>query len=282
MKCKEEIHMKKLKRTLTLLLAAAMVLALAACSNSSGGTPATTAPESSTPETTVPEQPQGGIDMTFSIFLDPNSTDDPRCVVLKEIVDEYNATNQYGNTVTVQSIHWSQYESQVIQATAAGNGPDIVNAFSDQLMQHIDAGTIQPMTQFATSFIEENPDYIHTVEKLTQADGEIYSLPWESRVTVMWYRNDIYDEPPASWDDLLATASNSDGMNLGFALGLSEGSNGTGLMETFVPWIRAAGGDIFDAEGKAIFNSDAGVQVVEYIKSLVDAGCMDSSVLNMT
>ena len=49
MKCKEEIHMKKLKRTLTLLLAAAMVLALAACSNSSGGTPATTAPESSTP-----------------------------------------------------------------------------------------------------------------------------------------------------------------------------------------------------------------------------------------
>ena len=27
MKCKEEIHMKKLKRTLTLLLAAAMVLA---------------------------------------------------------------------------------------------------------------------------------------------------------------------------------------------------------------------------------------------------------------
>ncbi len=282
MKCKEEIHMKKLKRTLTLLLAAAMVLALAACSNSSGGTPATTAPESSAPETTAPEQPQGGIDMTFSIFLDPNSTDDPRCVVLKEIVDEYNATNQYGNTVTVQSIHWSQYESQVIQATAAGNGPDIVNAFSDQLMQHIDAGTIQPMTQFATSFIEENPDYIHTVEKLTQADGEIYSLPWESRVTVMWYRNDIYDEPPASWDDLLATASNSDGMNLGFALGLSEGSNGTGLMETFVPWIRAAGGDIFDAEGKAIFNSDAGVQVVEYIKSLVDAGCMDSSVLNMT
>lgn len=79
------------------------------------------------------------------------------------------------------------------------------------------------MTQFATSFIEENPDYIHTVEKLTQADGEIYSLPWESRVTVMWYRNDIYDEPPASWDDLLATASNSDGMNLGFALGPERG-----------------------------------------------------------
>lgn len=274
--------MKKLRRTLTLLLAAATILGLAACSSGTPTASNTPAPSgSAAPEASQDAESKSGIDMTFTIFLDPNAADDPRGTVLKEIVDEYNATNEYGNTVTVQSIHWSQYESQVIQATAAGNGPDIVNAFSDQLMQHVEAGTIQPMTEYATKFIEENPDYIHTAEKLTQADGEIYSLPWESRVTVMWYRNDIYDKAPQSWDELLETAAYSDGLNLGFALGLSEGSNGTGLMETFVPWIRSAGGDIFDKDGTAIFNSEAGVQVVEYIKSLVDAGCMDSSVLNM-
>ena len=274
--------MKKLRRTLTLLLAAATILGLAACSSGTPTASNTPAPSgSAAPEASQDAESKSGIDMTFTIFLDPNAADDPRGTVLKEIVDEYNATNEYGNTVTVQSIHWSQYESQVIQATAAGNGPDIVNAFSDQLMQHVEAGTIQPMTEYATKFIEENPDYIHTAEKLTQADGEIYSLPWESRVTVMWYRNDIYDKAPQSWDELLETAAYSDGLNLGFALGLSEGSNGTGLMETFVPWIRSAGGDIFDKDGTAIFNSEAGVQVVEYVKSLVDAGCMDSSVLNM-
>lgn len=270
--------MKQLKKTLSLLLAAATLVSLAACSNASSSA---SSKGSTSQDASQSGESKGGIDMTFSIFLDPNAADDPRGAVLKSIVDEYNATNEYGNTVTVQSIHWSQYESQVIQATAAGTGPDIVNAFSDQLMQHVEAGTIQPMTEYATKFIEENPDYIHTVEKLTQADGEIYSLPWESRVTVMWYRNDIYDKAPQSWDELLDAAAYSSGMNLGFALGLSEGSNGTGLMETFVPWIRSAGGDIFDAEGNAIFNSEAGVKVVEYIKSLVDSGCMDSSVLNM-
>lgn len=272
--------MKKLKRSLALLLASALALSLAACGGEK--TPSSAAPQGGGQAIGQPEGSKGGVDMTFSIFLDPNSTDDPRCVVLKEIVDDYNANNAYGNTVTVQSIHWSQYESQVIQATAAGNGPDIVNAFSDQLQQHIEAGTVQPMTQYATQFISDNPDYIHTAEKLTQPDGQIYSLPWESRVTVMWYRSDIYDTAPASWDDLLATAEQSGGMNLGFALGLSEGSNGTGLMETFVPWIRANGGDIFDSQGNAIFNSDAGVATVAFIKSLVDAGCMDSSVMNMT
>ena len=275
--------MKKFKQIMALLLALVMVLALAACgTDTSEQTDPPAQNETQGGSETSGEETKKGIDMTFTIFLDPNSTDDPRCVVLKEIVDDYNANNEYGNTVTVESIHWSEYESQVIQATAAGNGPDIANVFSDQLMQLIDAGVFQPMTEYATQFIEENPAYIHTVEKLTQSDGEIYTLPWESRVTVMWYRNDIYDEAPGSWDDLLATASKSDGLSMGFALGLSEGSNGTGLMETFVPWIRACGGDIFDSQSKAIFNSDAGVKVVEYIKSLVDAGCMESSTLNMT
>lgn len=269
-----------MKKMLSLLLAAGMVLSMAACgsSSSSGTTPAAS---QSTSGSTSAEAPKGGVDMTFTIFLDPASTDDPRCVVLKEIVDDYNATNAYGNTVTVESIHWSQYESQLIQKTAAGNGPDIVNAFSDQLMQHIEAGTIQPMTKYAKEFIAETPAYIHTAEKLAQADGEIYSLPWESRVTVNWYRNDIFDKAPETWDDLLAAAEKSTDLAMGFAVGLSEGSNGTALMETFTPWLRSAGGDLFDKDGKAIFNSEAGVKVVNFIKQLVDAGAMDGSVLNM-
>lgn len=269
-----------MKKMLSLLLAAVMVLSMAACGSSSSSGTATATTQAASGSTSA-EASKGGVDMTFTIFLDPASTDDPRCVVLKEIVDEYNATNAYGNTVTVESIHWSQYESQLIQKTAAGNGPDIVNAFSDQLMQHIEAGTIQPMTKYAKEFIAETPAYIHTAEKLTQADGEIYSLPWESRVTVNWYRNDIFDKAPETWDDLLAAAEKSTDLAMGFAVGLSEGSNGTALMETFTPWLRSAGGDLFDKDGKAIFNSEAGVKVVNFIKQLVDAGTMDGSVLNM-
>ncbi|MCI6867899.1 MAG: extracellular solute-binding protein [Lachnospiraceae bacterium] len=225
---------------------------------------------------------EGGQDMTFWIFLDPNSTEDPRSVVLKEIVDEYNATNEFGNTVTVESFNYSEFEAQAIQAAAAGTGPDIINCFSDQLKQHIDAKTVQPMTAYAGDFIDEMGDYIYTADKLTQADGEVYSLPWESRVTVMWYRSDIYEEAPADWDSLLeySSAASSD-LELGFGLGLSEGGNGAGLIETFIPWLRSCGGEFLDEDGKAVFNSEAGVKTVEFIKSLVDAGSMDQTVMNM-
>ena len=70
--------------------------------------------------------------------------------------------------------------------------------------------------------------------------------------------------------------------SLGFALGLSEDGNGTGLIETFIPWIRSAGGDFLDKDGKAVFNSDAGVKVVNFIKELVDNGSMDQTTMNLS
>jgi multiple sugar transport system substrate-binding protein len=223
-----------------------------------------------------------GITMKFWIFLDPNSTEDPRSVVLKTIVDEYNVTNKYGNKVVVESIHWSKFESQAIQAAASGTGPDILNVFSDQLRTHIEGGTVQPMTKYAKEFIASMPDYIHTAGKLTQPDGEIYSLPWESRVTAFWYRTDRYPKAPGSWDELKQLgAAASDKNGLGFALALGEGGNGAGLMETFIPWLRSAGGDLLDKNGKAAFNSAAGVKTVEYIKSLVQAGTMNNTAMSM-
>jgi ABC-type glycerol-3-phosphate transport system substrate-binding protein len=222
-----------------------------------------------------------GQDLTFWIFLNPASTDDPRNVVLKEIVEEYNNNNKYGNRVTVESIHWSRFESQAIQAAAANSGPDIINIYSDQLRQHIAGGTVQPMTKYAEPFIASMPDYTYKAGDL-KINGEIYTLPWESRTFVHWYRKDIFTGMPANLDELIAArSSKTQGMNLAFVIGLSDGANAASFMESFIPLIRSAGGDLFDANGKAIFNSAAGVRVLNFIKNSINSGTMNESVLNL-
>ena len=281
---------KMVKKGLGVVLAMTTSLTLFGCG--SGGTAAEKSSDASEAKTQTEKTASNdsdssaekeGKDMIFWIFLDPKSTEDPRSIVLSNIVKEYNETNEYGNTVTVESFNYSEFESQAIQAAAAGKGPDIINCFSDQLKQHIEAGTVQPMTEYAKEFITEMGDYIYTPDKLTQNDGEIYSLPWESRVTAMWYRSDLYDSAPQSWDDLLKQSSGiSTDISLGFAIGLSEDGNGAGLIETFIPWLRSAGGEFLDEEGKAVFNSDAGVKVVNFIKELVDKGSMDQTTMNMS
>ena len=106
-----------------LLCTAIAVTALAGCKNSGTGTETQNVTNVVESQTKEEETTGKGAELTMWIFLNPNSDEDPRNVVLREIVEEYNATNTMGNTVTVESIHYSKLESQAIQAAAAKTGP---------------------------------------------------------------------------------------------------------------------------------------------------------------
>lgn len=264
------------KRWISALCAAALAVSLTACSVA--GTKDTTGDTGSAGAVRTDE---GGTELTLWIFLNPESDEDPRNVVLKEIVEEYNASNTMGNTVTVESIHYSKFESQAIQAAAAGTGPDILNIYTDMLKQHIAGGTVQPMTSMAEDFIPTLEGYGYSTDSL-KIDGEIYTLPWESRTFVYWYRSDVFGEAPASLDDLADKAgAQTDALTQGFVIGLSDGSNAASFMESFIPFLRSAGGSLFDESGKAVFNDEHGVRVMEYVKSLVNKKAMDNSTLSL-
>lgn len=64
---------KHLKKVVSVLLSAALIATLFGCSSSSDEGNGNNASQS--------EENAEGIDMTFWIFLDPNSTEDPRSVV---------------------------------------------------------------------------------------------------------------------------------------------------------------------------------------------------------
>ena len=264
-------------------LAAAGLTALAVCLSGCQGDQGTAA---STDGGEAASASSGASDedktLTLWIFLNPESTEDARSVVLKNIVEKYNAENENGYQVVVESMNWDKIETAAIQAAAANTGPDIINFFSDYLQTHIEGCTVQPMTQYAEEFIASMPDYLHTADGL-KVGGEIYGLPWETRVYVNWYRKDIYETLPETLDELVEMAAErSDDRGLGFALGLSEGSNASTFMESFIPWIHSAGGELLDPDGRPLFNSDAGVRVLNTMKALYDSGAMNNSVLSMT
>ncbi len=268
-----------MKRLVSAMLVLVLVFSLAACGGNSAGTAESsqTGSEQGSSGSAVSE----GVDLTLWIFLNPESQEDPRNVVLKNIVDNYNKNNAMKNTVKVESIHYSKFEAQAIQAAAAGTGPDIINVYTDMLKQHIAGGTIQPMTKYAQEFIPTLEGYTYSADSL-KINNEIYSLPWESRTFVFWYRNDIFKQAPTSLPGLAKLAgAQSTALAQGFVIGLSDGSKGASFMESFVPFIRSAGGTLFDDSGKAVFNSDAGIQVLDYVKSLVDSKAMDKSTLSL-
>ena len=189
-------------------------------------------------------------------ILNPESDADPRNVAFRKIIENWNATNEWGATMTVNPVNWADLHMQFTQAAASGTSPDVVCAFSTNLDQYIAAGGLQPMTEMAKAWLEETgDDYIFNADMLTKTDGEIYSLPWETRTMALYYRTDVYGEeaPFTSLSDLVTkAAANSGDGHYGFVLGC-HGDDG--FLQQLQPVLYAFGASTYDANGKVVINS---------------------------
>ena len=224
--------------------------------------------------------------LKFWTFLTVDSPD-PRSAALKSVIEGFNKS-QSEYEVQIQSINYGRIDNQVIQATAAGEGPDIINVYSDLLPTHIAAKTIVPLDAYVSkmSAAEQN-DFVMPLKQF-QDDGKQMAIPWETRVWLLWYRKDLLAkaslQPPKTLDELGQVAGKlTTPQVMGFSMGASTGNLGAGAYETFIPLLWAAGGDITDAQGKATFNSEAGVKALTYLHDLVTKyNGMRSTVVSMT
>lgn len=213
--------------------------------------------------------------LMFWTFLDPEG-DDPRGKALKNVVTSFNESHPDIN-VDVESIHWTKIEAQVIQATEAGAGPDLINVYTDQLALHVAAGTVLPLNQYAEEWLKVHSEYSFPID-VTTFDRDIMSIPWEIRVFHLWYRQDALEKaglkPPKTLEELRVIGGKlreaSGGANIGLALSFSEKSYGAQFMEFFFPLLWAHGGRIFDENGKPAFANDAGVATMQWLKDAVN------------
>ncbi|MDB5056159.1 MAG: Bacterial extracellular solute-binding family protein [Bacilli bacterium] len=267
-----------MKKTLFIVITVFMLVALVGCNSGSSS--------SNSPSSSAGTDSKDPVQLTFWSFLNPDQTGDPRSEALKSIVESFNASHDKIK-VKAEGINFAKIDSQVIQAVASGGGPDILNVYTELLQMHIGAKTIQPITKYAKDWLAKGgKDYIYSEDQL-KINNEIYAIPWEARVMTMYYRKDLYEKAglsvPATLPELIESSKKvGDNNRLGYAVGFSEGAYAASFMESFVPVLIAAGGELFDKNGKATFNSDAGVKATQFYKDMIAKGGMTNQTISMT
>lgn len=223
---------------------------------------------------------------TLSMWIDLNPAGtDPRAKAFKAVLDGFMAANP-DLEVKVETINWEKLDALAIQAVAAGGGPDILKIYSPQLTKHVNAKTIIPLNEYVDKWYAANKnDYIFPLSQ-TEYDGKIMALLWETRVWVLWYRQDLLEKVgakvPQTLDELSKVAQQvANDRVQGFVVGLSDTQLGAAFVETFEPLLWADGGSLLDAKGKAAFNSPAGERALEWIASLLRSGAMGKSAVTM-
>jgi len=108
---------------------------------------------------------------------------------------------------------------------------------------------------------------------LARIDGRLLQIPRNLDVRLMHYRTDLRPDTPATWQELLETATlltRSQSQRGAPFYGFLFPGRDSGLFGTFYELLVSAGGALFDNDLRPAFDSDAGRWAVEQIRELYD------------
>lgn len=137
-----------------------------------------------------------------------------------------------------------------------------------------------PLDEFVTA--EELAAFTPATIELARVDGKLMGLPRNIDVRLLYYRKDLFDAPaeqekfraqygrdltvPAAWEDLKDVAKFF--TRRPRLYGYVYPGRFSGLFGTFYELLAMAGGDLFDADLRPIFNSPAGEWALSYLVDL--------------
>ncbi|SIO89710.1 ABC transporter substrate-binding protein [Nocardiopsis sp. JB363] len=100
----------------------------------------------------------------------------------------------------------------------------------------------------------------------SQWKQELYALPYSSNGAFLYYRTDLIDEPPTTWDELYET-----GMEAAEEEGISpfvgQGDQYEGFVVTYLEMFWSAGGELFDEsqENSTFLEGDAAQTALDFM-----------------
>ena len=101
--------------------------------------------------------------------------------------------------------------------------------------------------------------------KSAQYEGETKGFPLRAHAQLMFYRKDLIDEPPETWDDVVAIGKELKEANPDIAP-LALYYNNDGNRQNLFIWLNflwAAGADVFDDEGRPAWATEEGLKATE-------------------
>ena len=96
--------------------------------------------------------------------------------------------------------------------------------------------------------------------------GDLLCVPRNIDVRVLWWRTDVLDAAPASWDDVEQASRSDQNRSFGFT------GRESGLFGLFYELMVSAGGAPFDADGRPTLTGGVAVASVERLQRLAAQG----------
>ena len=202
---------------------------------------------------------------------------------MKQMVEEFNKANP-NVTVSMNTLQWSDYYAKVPNAVSSGAGPDVGIMHIDQLATNAARRVIVPLDEVASGLELNESDFAPVVWSAGVYQDKRYGIPLD--IHPLGFYGNTAQLTKAGIDGLPTDRA-------GFEAAVKALQEKAGVKNPF--WVTATwpahlmftslihqfGGGIYDAEGaKATFNSDAGVEAMQWLRSFIENGASPKNVSN--
>ncbi len=159
---------------------------------------------------------------------------------------------------------------------AGASSPDILQLDVIWTPEFAAAGWILPLDRFGP----DQEAFFPSAVAANRWNGRLYALPWFVDVGMLYWRTDLMEEPPATFDELAriaAEARDRAEVTHGFVW---QGARYEGLVTVFLEHLGGFGGRIMDDEGRVVVDSDEAVRALEFMRDAIhEHGFVPRSVL---
>ncbi|WP_377644939.1 ABC transporter substrate-binding protein [Oryzobacter terrae] len=202
---------------------------------------------------------------------------------MKKMVDEFNKANP-NVTVSMNTLQWGDYYPKVPTAVASGSGPDVGIMHIDQLATNAARRVIIPLDEIASGLELTEGDFAPVVWNAGVYKDQRYGIPLDIH-PLGFYGNtaqltkagvDGLPTDRAGFEAAVKALQDKGGVKTPFWVTATWPAH---LM--FTSLIHQFGGGIYDEEGaKATFNSEAGVEALEWLRGFTQSGASPKNVSN--
>jgi multiple sugar transport system substrate-binding protein len=271
---------------------ALLSLLLAACGPAATPVPPTTVPPTAAPPTAVPptEVPKPSVDPTGQnvSFWHVWGTGQPNETMLA-IVDDFNATNEWG--ITVEAVDQGSYanlEDAFNAAVQTGDLPDLVTGYTNAMANWYAVDAVVDLMPYVNdSFFgltaeEQAAFYAGAIDGGKASDGTLFAFPISQSANVIFYNSQWAQElgfpnAPTNYEEFKQQACAATDANTNDANPDNDGTGGLVLYASasnVASFVFANGGNMLTADGTGYdFTDQTVVDVADFFKDLWDSKC---------
>jgi multiple sugar transport system substrate-binding protein len=181
--------------------------------------------------------------------------------------------------VTLEVVGWNTIHDLTAQRIAAGTMPDVAITATIWVPEWVGADAIQPLSDALVDPTQQ-ADFVPALfEKGAEYNGQSWGLPVAAAARAILFNRKIVAEagldpnaPIATWDDyrnMIVAIKEKTG-----AFGYAFDAKGVRAFRDFGFYLLNNGGEFFNEDGTAAFNSPEGVEALSFLVDLVKTGAV--------